>query len=339
MHKVFIFVLSVLFACPSVAFAQDHDWTGVYIGASVGVMRSNDDRNITYWSREGGNGFWENGMYGSRDMINSYYQDVQATYQYGTVPFANRRALSQGSIVGMMNDMSFNPITPWLEAIDEHGISVIGSAKAGFNIQLGPVVIGGEVDGSLVKHVAKTYFGIAEAASNTGDYSFCTGLNCAIYSAHFRGQYLQNGESTHEKSLEFLRTARGRLGVALGRALIYGTGGLAAANVSVSTASQVSEAVITEWFGGVSNVNDMGKLTQSKLTSWQGAESKTKYGYAVGGGISYALSDHLVVNVDGYYYNLGKYSLTATDNRGDTSYTISGRLNGMALRSGIELHF
>ncbi|MBV9617780.1 MAG: porin family protein [Verrucomicrobia bacterium] len=91
----------------------------------------------------------------------------------------------------------------------------------------------------------------------------------------------------HER-MQWLGTVRGRIGVApICRLLIYGTGGLAYGNVDYSA-----------------NTNfDNGTTYPTNFT-------ETKTGWAAGGGIEYALTNHWTVRAEYLHYDLGDESRT-----------------------------
>ena len=80
-----------------------------------------------------------------------------------------------------------------------------------------------------------------------------------------------------QDNLDWFGTVRGRVGYAVGAALLYGTGGLA--------------------FGGVDD-----KLTVGGTTK---ADNSTKTGYAAGGGVEYAFNPAWSGKVEYQYINLG----------------------------------
>ena len=84
-------------------------------------------------------------------------------------------------------------------------------------------------------------------------------------------------------------SVRGRLGVAVDRALFYGTGGVA--------------------FGGLKNtyVNSLNGLSDNL--------SHTKVGYTVGGGVEYAVTNNWSVRAEYRYTDFGSY----TDNLGNST--------------------
>ena len=86
-------------------------------------------------------------------------------------------------------------------------------------------------------------------------------------------------------SLDWFGTVRGRLGYAFDRWLVYGTGGFAYGGGSASPYASAYPYTLPD---------------------------TTRLGYAVGGGVEYALTDHVSVKVEGLYVDLGKKSSGTT---------------------------
>lgn len=80
-------------------------------------------------------------------------------------------------------------------------------------------------------------------------------------------------------SLDWFGTVRGRVGYAFDRWLVYGTGGFA--------------------YGG-------GSASPYATSYPYTLPDTTRLGYAVGGGVEYALTEHISVKVEGLYVDLGK---------------------------------
>ena len=122
--------------------------------------------------------------------------------------------------------------------------SLFGGVQAGYNFQNGPLVYGVEADIGY-GHPSKTK---------------AFGTNA---------MKIEEGVSG---------TVRGRVGYAVDRALVYGTGGLAWANFDTTVTN-----------GFVTEKND-----------------KTRLGYAVGGGVEYAVTNNVSVKGEYLYENFGK---------------------------------
>ncbi len=127
--------------------------------------------------------------------------------------------------------------------------------------------------------------------------------------------------------ITYLGTARARLGFTpFDRLLIFGTAGLA--------------------FGDVKN-NGSVTGVQAPALQWTGTRSDTKFGYAVGGGLEYALTDNLTAKGEYLYYDLGKTTVTALGNpavRGvgaldGIDYVARVENRGSILRAGVNYKF
>jgi outer membrane immunogenic protein len=111
--------------------------------------------------------------------------------------------------------------------------------------------------------------------------------------------------TTASESLPFFGTVRGRLGFAWDRAMIYATGGLAYQNVKLS---------ITD-------------------PAFSGSVSDTKTGYAVGGGVEWALWDRWTARVEYLYLDTGDTSVTTTGGN------FGGRVTNNIVRTGLNYRF
>ncbi len=334
-----------------VASAQDHDWTGVYVGASVGVTGSESDASVRYddpgASYSGSasvgapHGRWENGMYVSDLAREEHYDNVRASTTSGPTYAYGGTLTSVGSLEGTSLGVA-DPISPWVNSIANGDINAVGSLRIGANYQLGPVVFGAEVDASLMKQAVDKAFAIGEGATIDASTSQCiAGSPCTTtYYTDYQSEYSQSGGFTFESEASNIRTARARLGLAAGPVLVYATGGVASGDIRMKTSASVSEQVDNDWSGDTgSSPTDVGSGGVTNNTSWSASDSETKYGFAVGGGASYAVTDNVILTLDGYYYDLGRHSLTAVDSHGETSYTVSQDFDGYVVRSGLEYQF
>lgn len=347
--RIFYSILFLAFAAP--VCADEFNWTGPYIGVSVGIGSKDNKKTVRYADNSANyqatgtsaapQGRWRNGMYVSDYITESYYNNrASSVIMGGNFAYGGTNLTSTGSLTEGANGTP-NPLVSWLDFLKGSGLTFNGTARAGFNLQFGHLVLGGELDSALMKQVAKKVLGIDEAARINATAQQCYNGCNQTYISNFSSQYEQGAEFSYDASTDFIRTARGRLGFAFGRAMFYASGGVAAAEISMRTSSHAIETADTQWEGHPNGgaTADVGQHGSVNQVTWERKKSVTKYGYAVGGGMSYAVMDSIVVNLDGFYYNLGKSSITATDNFGETSYTITDRFRGAVIRSGIEFHF
>lgn len=134
----------------------------------------------------------------------------------------------------------------------------VGGAQAGYNWQVDQFVFGVEAD---------------------IDYSDMDGTGAlATAVAPFA-----NGWFRSRSEIQWLGTLRGRAGLAIDRALIYGTGGLA--------------------YGGVKDSFQWGYPTLGQV--YQGRASNTEWGWTAGAGFEYAWTDNFILGAEVLYFDLG----------------------------------
>jgi len=178
----------------------------------------------------------------------------------------------------------------------------IGGAQIGYNVQFGSFVAGVETDIQFTD--------LKKSQSFTGIPVLTTQLTTSATS-----------------EIEYLGTVRGRLGFTpFDRLLVYGTGGLAYAEIKTN--------------GSVRGVQAPG-------LAWSGSDSDTKVGYAVGGGLEYAFTNNLTLKGEYLYYDLGKTTVNAVGNaavRGVAAlngidYVARTENRGSIVRAGVNYKF
>lgn len=367
--------LSALHAAP--ALAQDYNWSGAFGGLSVGGSITNTDAKVDFGAANSGmfqTGEVVSNFYDTtrvplwRDGNNanglSVTQDTGPGNNGDPWDHNGDSSVAQGALTG--TSPTFNPNSPWPTGFNDDDFSAAISGRFGIDFQMGSFVLGSEIDGTLFpSHNFSRQYSIDEAAtfnatsgassptdfSGTGElygFSFtdCDSGDQCSYNTVYDATYTQQGLINIQSSLDSLMTVRGRLGVASGNMLFFATGGLAAGQISMSSSAHVSEESTASWSGTasdsedgspISELTDQGTSTVSSESDWSGRKSKTAYGYAVGGGFSYAVTDNLIWTTDGYYYDLGSQSMKVRSM--DSSYTISQRFDGYVVRTGAEYRF
>ena len=114
------------------------------------------------------------------------------------------------------------------------------------------------------------------------------------------------GANISEKE-PFFGTVRGKLGYAWNRAMVYGTGGFAYQNLKVDAITPAGAVI--------------------------GSSNQTKGGYAVGGGVEWALWDRWTAKVEYLYLNTDSIGLVVPGGN------VSGRLTNNVIRTGLNYHF
>jgi outer membrane immunogenic protein len=108
---------------------------------------------------------------------------------------------------------------------------------------------------------------------------------------------------TSNQDLKWFGTVRGRLGFATERFLMFGTAGLAYGRTEVS-------ANMTNPNGaGVAFVGSTSLTCAANQVCLAGADSKTSVGWTVGGGLEWALWNHVLLKVEYLHVDLGDQTL------------------------------
>ncbi len=134
------------------------------------------------------------------------------------------------------------------------------------------------------------------------------------------GKSVTNGFVTISQDMTYLGTVRGRLGLTFDRFMIYGTGGLAFANIESST-----------------TINGLGNL-------YTGKKDDMRAGYTIGGGVEYAFTNNLSAKVEYLYYDLGtnNYNSTLVSGAGFGPAfvaTTRSETRGNIVRAGLNYRF
>jgi len=277
-------------------------------------------------------------------------------------------------------------------------LATIGG-EIGYRHQFGMFVLGVEADGGYIdgKRTQSSnttgQFSNSQGANITATAAECTSGNggnpagcgsALTNSSNGSVNVANNGNSSFSQSItagpNWLGTARVSGGVAVDRVLLYATGGLAYGQGSIAaaatyrdTANSVCSGNATSptagSVGGFTSVgyscngvaNTGSSFTYSDSASWSGNYSKMMVGYAIGTGAAYAMTDNLILKLEGYYYNLGTLnttlngvgSQTLTVNSGAgpigstpgtrvasvSSYTVSRKIDGFVAKVGLSLKF
>jgi outer membrane immunogenic protein len=171
-----------------------------------------------------------------------------------------------------------------------NGNGVMAGIEAGYSWQIDKTVLGIEADWQ--------YFNSKASTSNS-----------AIAVPTFIGGNFSGSSSV---STDWYATFRGRAGYAFGPALLYATGGIALANTKVS--ANATGSIPTDLF----------PLTLGPLGSMSASESAVLVGYAVGGGLEYALGAGW--SVKGEYLHMGF---------GTNGYNLTGSLQAPSGLTGV----
>ena len=159
---------------------------------------------------------------------------------------------------GRSNAFASNPVLGGLASTSGNPNGVVGGAHVGYNYAMGAVPVFGGVGSSFV-----------------------VGVEGDVDGSNYKTNYLLGGIANATRQ-DIQGSVRGRLGVAVDRALFYATGGVA--------------------FGDLGNtyVNTLNGLTDSY--------SHTRVGYTVGGGVEYAITNNFSLRAEYRYTDFGHFS-------------------------------
>jgi outer membrane immunogenic protein len=176
----------------------------------------------------------------------------------------------------------------------------IGGGQIGYDWQYEQFVFGGETDfqGSTIH-------------GSTSDTSLVPGVGV--------GTVL--GTISVSQRLDWLGTARGRAGYAIGPTLFYVTGGLAYGQEQLATTS----------------------LFTASGTSYPASERVTRAGWTVGGGVEYAFGRGWSAKLEGLYYNLVNVTVLGGEVPNTSPLAAHGRgfdpIGGAIVRLGLNYKF
>jgi outer membrane immunogenic protein len=163
--------------------------------------------------------------------------------------------------------------------------------QVGFNYQFGHLVLGAEFDFD--------YFGLED--SKTEDAVFVGGGNFTV---------------RNRLETDWVFTARPRIGFAICRLMLYGTGGLAFSNLEYT--SSLTDPV----FG----------------TSQQSKVSDGKAGWTGGGGLEYALSKRWSIKAEYLYADFGSVNMRSIGGNGAVFHQHAD-VTTNTVRAGFNFHF
>jgi outer membrane immunogenic protein len=129
-------------------------------------------------------------------------------------------------------------------------------------------------------------------------------------------KYYDTAGFKSEAEMNWFGTARLRAGYAFDRALVYATGGLAYGDVE----------------GKIRDTYPSGTITRS--------DSNGMWGWTVGGGLEYAVTDNVTIKGEYLYYDLGESDFSVSEGAGGWNKIKSNvEVNGSIVRAGLNYRF
>ena len=206
-----------------------------------------------------------------------------------------------GAFDGHDPGFSYENVDAASQAVLPHGADITSNGglvggEIGYDIETGGWVFGVEGDASW------TNFGDSTTRSVEANTSI--GVPPLTFATNYQ--------------IDWISTVRGRVGIPLDHFLIYGTGGLAFADVSMNQSVSVGAPA-------------MGQLI--------GSEEKTKAGWTLGGGAEYALCENITAKAEALWFDLGSISLNASNPNIVQSLDVDQKVEGVIARAGIGYKF
>jgi outer membrane immunogenic protein len=207
-----------------------------------------------------------------------------------------------GAFDGHDPGFSFENVPPDSVALLPHGADLTSKGglvggEIGYDIVTGGWLLGVEGD------ISWTNFG--DRDTHRVDENTAIGLPPITFATNYQ--------------MDWISTVRGRIGIPFDHFLVYGTGGLAFADVSMNTTVTVGDPPI-------------GQLV--------GSTEKTKAGWTLGGGAEYALCNNITIKTEAMWFDLGSISLNAAAPAlTNSSLDVDQKIEGVIARAGIGYKF
>ncbi|MDQ0393894.1 outer membrane protein [Labrys monachus] len=202
--------------------------------------------------------------------------------------------------------------------------SFTAGVQAGYNQQFGPFVLGIEADFNYLGQKSKYL-----AADNADIYPNPP-IEGQDYNYHLREHF------SSESKTEWFGTIRPRVGFTpTDRLLVYATAGLAYGEVKSSGNYNWHEYGYW-WCTPVCGQN--GDFDRSG--GFSGSTNAVRWGWTAGGGVEYAITDHLAIKAEYLYVDLGKKNhvvVSATDPREFMTWKDASRAH--IVRIGLNYRF
>lgn len=206
----------------------------------------------------------------------------------------------------------------WFDSQSEsRDASFTGGAQIGYNQQYGSFVFGVEAD--------LNYLNTKSNYAATTDQTIYADPNYV---------YNLTEDLETEAKIEWFGTIRPRIGVtAAERLLVYGTGGLAYGQVKSSASYGWHEYGF--WWGGPDGDHDF-----DRSGSFNGSSSGVRWGWTIGAGLEYALTEKVSLKGEYLYVDLGdKNHSVANPEDAAERITWSDSAQFHAVRMGLNYRF
>lgn len=340
--------LSLLATAGAASAQETYDWTGIYVGASVGATQADSEGSVVY-----GQGTDTGWTAPDGYFIGQIYQDVDDS-GVGTEGNDGEDDSSYLDLGDLGN---------WLTSADASKLDWTGAVYGGAQWQFGSLVVGGELR-ATIGDLETSY---SEAWLEPDSYDFTTAYcndeeGCYGYtdlptsdswygwddidgvsmsdddSIDIEGWVEQINYIGFSSNIGTSVSALARVGVAMDRLMVYGVAGPTVATISAKTAASVQET--GEINVGSEDFDDLtAHLDGYESYYWEGSASESRVGVEVGIGAEYAITDNVILRGEVSYSDFGSLSVTGVSEDTDATYTVTQKLSRVAVQTGIMFKF
>jgi outer membrane immunogenic protein len=323
-----------------------HEWTGLYLGASAGATQNQGRADFEYGGTSISDSNWSGGWDENGHYIGALYEDVDTSY-------LDTDTDSQ--------DFALDLLESWVDKADSEDLALSGSLYLGAQVQWDALVFGAEVRGTFSPFGASyaDQWNDQVVDGETVDCDLEPDANCFTSIESYNdwdatwegtnGGYTNDEESSGgttwvrndwemaaATSYDTMLSGLVRTGIAVDRVMVYGTGGVTAAEVTAKTNAHVLET------GFLTAQTDYGTgiaLSGVDEVTWSGTNTEQLVGYSLGAGFEFAMSEHMNLRGEALYTDLGDIDVTASSLDTDATYTVSQSVRNLQISAGIVTLF
>jgi opacity protein-like surface antigen len=323
----------------SAADLTEFSWGGFYVGGLFGVTSGSPGSELDY-TNDGGEPVvgWVGG---------EFHGDV-----YNTIDSLEVTSEKQ------VTNTPMGALSEWPGSLPDDGARLTGTALAGYSFQEGNIVFGAELRASFGDFGASKSASWTDAVTTSGsvgnDFEGSNALNYTDYGnvldppnllplfvstegVSYAATYNQASEIDAETEIDYLISPVARLGYALDRLQVFFMGGPSVTRVTMKTAARVHE-FSTDASTTVENAGSTN-FSAEKTYHFSGSDSETKWGYSIGTGAEWAVTDNVSIRAEVEYRSLGTMSVKGKSQDTAASYTIDQDLSSYSVSTGVSLRF
>jgi opacity protein-like surface antigen len=317
-----------------------YDWSGFYVGGLVGYGESRSKQDMSYTS-------------GSATPAEGWVDGEFHGNVYNTI---DSLTVSSDFLTATNGDMP--SLTAWPNNINGNDGQFNGTALFGYNAQQDNLVFGTEFRASFGDFGASNSsawqdFGtrtgaVAHDVEGTNDFSYVdygSVLTPADISNSFLNSegvsytagYHQDVSLRTSSEFNLMIAPVARIGVASEQAHFFLMGGPSYARVKSKTSATINEYTSD----AAVNIEFMPSLSFNATDNYEfsGSSKQNLWGYTVGGGTEWAITEQTRFRIEAEYHDLGTTQVTGRSPETDATFTVKQKHTGYSISTGITLKF